>query len=104
MPRAPATHRLTGRSDFLRGRPRPISWRLEVREGTERGFCLPDSRSTWGGRRAQRRLASYISAGGMRDMQPAWNADSDTRRRHGVVAFAMVLLAFWILFFFVPCT
>jgi len=99
------SRRLSGRLDFLRGQPQPIAWRLAIRDETRgRGFCLPDVSGGWRGRRAQHRLGSYIAAGGMRDMRPARNADRDTSRRQIVVTFTLALLAFWVVFQFVPCS
>ena len=97
--------RLFGRSTsgFLRGPPRPVSWRLEVREdANDRGMFLPNLTS-----HAQRgpsaRLANYISAGGMRDLRPGRHADADASHRQFFIRFALCLLAFWLVFLFLPC-
>ena len=97
--------RIFGRStaEFLRGPPRPVAWRLEVREDTnDRGMFLPDltCHPPCG---PSIRLANYISAGGMRDLRPGRHADLDASRRQFVIQFALFLLAFWLFFFFVPC-
>ena len=83
--------RIFGRStaEFLRGPPHPVAWRLEVREDTnDRGMFLPDT--TCRGRSGHSiRLASYISAGGMRDLRPGRHAESDARRRQLLAHFAL---------------
>lgn len=97
--------RIFGRSnaEFLRGPPRPVVWHLEVREDTnDRGMFLSDLTSH-PGYGPSIRLANYISAGGMRDLQPSRHADSDASRREFVINLALFLLAFWLLFLFVPC-
>lgn len=90
-------------ADFLRSQPRPVTWRLEVREDSnDRGMFLPESgRATYSG--ASVRLANYISAGGMRDLQPGRLADRDAIRRQFVIRLALVLLTFWLTFLLVPC-
>lgn len=98
-------HRMFGRSTagFLRGPPRPVSWRLEVREDTnDRGMFLPGI--TFPARRStSARLANYISAGGMRDLQPGRHADIDASHRQFFIRFALFLLAFWLFFLLAPC-
>jgi len=49
------------------------------------------------------RLANFISAGGMRDLQPSRHADLDAARRQFVIRLALLLLAFWLFFLFAPC-
>ena len=97
--------RIFGRStaEFLRAPPRPVAWRLEVREdANDRGMFLPDA--TCRGRSGHSiRLASYISAGGMRDLRPGRHAEDDARRRRLLLRFAVALLTFWLIFLFVPC-
>ena len=99
------SRRIFGNStaDFLRGPPRPVVWRLEVREDSnDRGMFLPDF--MYHARRGPSiRLANYISAGGMRDLQPSRHADADASRRQFVIRFALFLLAFWLFFLFAPC-
>ena len=99
------SRRIFGKSsvEFLRGPPRPVSFRLDVREDrNDRGMFLSDSsRSTYGGPSA--RLANYISAGGMRDLQPSRHADLDASHRLFVIRLGLGLLVFWLLFFFLPC-
>jgi len=92
------------RSKFLQDRPHPITFRLEVREENS-GMFLPqdEPRGFWRNRRQDHRLISYISAGGMRDMQPSRHADQDQSRRRGVLFFSLALLFGWLLFLFLPC-
>jgi len=99
------SRRIFGRStaSFLRARPRPVAWRLEVREDTnDRGMFLPDftSHAHYG---PSIRLANYISAGGMRDLRPGRHADLEADHRRFVIRLALFLLAFWLLFLLVPC-
>ncbi|MEI8242493.1 MAG: hypothetical protein WCI17_04440 [bacterium] len=103
--KASSSRRIFGHStaEFLRGPPRPVAWRLDVREDTnDRGMFLPD-RSVRSQRGPSVRLASYISAGGMRDLRPGRQADINIERRQSVIRFALLLLALWLIFFFVPC-
>ena len=90
-------------AEFLRGPPRPVAWCLEVRADTnDRGMFLPDL--TCHPRNGpSARLANYISAGGMRDLQPGRHADLDAIHRRFVIHLALFLLAFWLFFLFVPC-
>ena len=97
--------RIFGRStaEFLRSPPRPVAWRLEVREDTnDRGMFLTDFANP-SRRGPSARLANYISAGGMRDLRPGRHADCDADRRWFVIRFALLLLLFWLFFLFVPC-
>ena len=100
-----ASHRIFGRStaEFLRGPPRPVAWRLEVREDTnDRGMFLP-SRTRPSHYGPSVRLASYISAGGMRDLQPSRHADVDANRRNFVIQLGLGLLILWLTFLWLPC-
>ena len=92
-----------GRTGFLRGRPQPVAWRLEVREdGNDRGMFLPpESRGRRGAR--SRRLIGYISAGGMRDLQPSRQAEVEDRRRRFVAGLSLALALFWLVFRLAPC-
>ena len=97
--------RIFGRStaELLRAPPRPVAWQLEVREdANDRGMFLPDA-TCHGHLGHSVRLASYISAGGLRDLRPGRHAESDARRRLLILRFALGLLIFWLIFFFVPC-
>jgi hypothetical protein len=90
-------------AEFLRGPPRPVVWHLEVREDSnDRGMFLPPFLQPSHGSRSVR-LASYISAGGMRDLRPGRHADLNVRRRQFVVRLGLLLLALWLVFLFVPC-
>jgi hypothetical protein len=91
-----------GRASFLRGRPQPVAWRLEVREdGNDRGMFLP--LETSGRRGARRRLIGYISAGGLRDLQPSRQAETEDQQRRRVAVLALGLALFWLVFRLVPC-
>ena len=73
-------------------------------DSNDRGMFLPkDDRGRWWGGQRQQRLISYISAGGMRDLQPSRHADLDARHRRFVVTFALLLLACWLAFLLLPC-
>ena len=103
--KAKSSHRLFGNStsEFLRGPPRPVVWRLDVREDTnDRGMFLTDQ-SYRHSRGTTVRLGDFISAGGMRALQPGRHADLDASRRQFVVRLALFLLVFWLIFLFVPC-
>lgn len=103
--RKESSRRIFGRSHagFLRGSRQPVAWRLEVREDANgRGMFLPDIFQQ-ARRGSSARLASYISAGGMRDLQPRSHADLHARQRQFVIRLCLLLLAFWVVFFLVPC-
>ena len=90
-------------ADLLRSQPRPVTWRLEVREDTnDRGMflCEPGRAASYG---TSVRLANYISAGGMRDLQPGRMTDRDATRRQFVIRLALFLLTFWLTFLLLPC-
>jgi hypothetical protein len=89
----------------LQSQPQRVNWRLNMREDPDdRGMCLPeDFDERYGGKGSQRRLISYIAAGGMRDLQPSNTAELEEHNRHVVYIFTAVLLAFWLLFYFLPC-
>ena len=97
--------RLFGRSTsaVLRSHHQPVVWRLEVQEdANDRGMVLSNltSSASYG---SSMRLANYISAGGMRDLQPGRHADINASRRQFVIRLALFLLAFWLFFLFWPC-
>lgn len=102
-------HRAPGRglfrqscAPFLRGRPTPVNWRLDVRaDSNDRGMFV-GGLAGWRGSSGNR-LITYISAGGIRDLRPSRQADRDERHRRFVVAFGWTLLVLWLLFLFVPC-
>ena len=100
-----SSRRLFGNSttNFLRGQPRPVVWRLEVREDTnDRGMFLSHSTGRFS-RSTSARLGSFISAGGMRTLRPGRYADLNARRRQFVIRLSLLLLTFWLIFLFVPC-
>lgn len=103
--KAQPSRRIFGNStaEFLRGPPHPVVWRLDVREDTnDRGMFLPDL-SYHPPRSTSARLGSFISAGGMRALQPGYHAELNAARRQFVIRCALLLLAFWLIFYFVPC-
>ena len=85
--------------DVLHGRPQHVTWRLDLQPDTGiRGLLRPSGR-----RHGRWHLMNYISAGGMRDLQPARHADVEQRRRYWVTGVAFSVLAVWLLFRFLPC-
>jgi hypothetical protein len=89
---------------FLRGRPQPVSWNLTVcEESGSSGLFLPSDSRDAREHRGRHRLASYIAAGGMRDLRPGRHADADCSHRRWVVGFSIFLLAFWVFFLLLPC-
>ena len=98
--------RIFGRShaEFLQGPPRPVAWRLEVREDAQaRGMFMTTDLASQAGYGSANHLASYISAGGMRDLRPGRHSDANASRRRFVIQLALFLLAFWLTFLLVPC-
>jgi hypothetical protein len=89
----------------LQAQRQRVNWRLNMREDPDdHGMCLPEEfDARYGGKGSQRRLISYIAAGGMRDLQPSNTADLDEHNRFVVFVFAAALLVLWLVFYFLPC-
>jgi hypothetical protein len=98
-------YRPTQADTVLQTQPQRVTWRLNMRaDPDDHGMCLPeDFDNRYGGKASQRRLISYIAAGGMRDLHPSHTAEADEHNRDLVIFFAMTLLVLWMLFFFLPC-
>jgi hypothetical protein len=91
-------------ASFLKSQPRPVNWRLDVRaDSNDRGMFLTNTFSA-PSRYPATRLVSYISAGGLRTLQPGRFADRDARNRQRFIRFALCLLIIWLIFLFIPCT
>lgn len=105
QPNGSPLYRPTPADTVLQSQPQRVTWRLNMREDPDdRGMCLPeDFDNRYGGKASQRRLISYIAAGGMRDLHPSHTAEADEHNRDLVIFFAMTLLVLWMLFFFLPC-
>jgi hypothetical protein len=103
---APSSPRVLGHkgATFLQAPHRPTYWRLEVRaDSNDRGMFLSDSFAA-SSRPHSTRLVNYISAGGMRTLQPGRFADRDARNRQRFVRLALGLFIIWLIFLLIPCT
>ncbi len=90
---------------FLQPPPRSTSWQLAVREEdtNDRGMFLTGGIiSTY--RTPGTRLGNYISAGGMRSLQPDRFADRDARNRQRFLHLTLGLAILWLIFMLLPCT
>ena len=82
----------------------PVSWRLDVREdmqGKRQFFC---KRRRPGLDRGRPKLFHYISAGGMRQLRRTSIDDIIEDRRRSFLVFLCLLIAVWLVFYFLPCT
>jgi hypothetical protein len=90
-------------AQYLKSPPPHVNWRLDVRaDSNDRGMFLAGTFAT--SRHTSTRLANYISAGGLRTLQPGRFADRDARNRQHFIRFALCLLIIWLIFLLIPCT
>lgn len=81
----------------------PVSWRLDVREDTHGNKQFFSKRRRPGLDRSRPKLFHYISAGGMRQLRRTSIDDIIEDRRRSFLVFLCLMLAVWVVFFFLPC-
>lgn len=81
----------------------PAAWRLDVRDdgrGQQQFFCKRRRPCL---ERGRPKLFHYISAGGMRQLRHTLADEWVEERRRSFLAFLCLLVAVWLVFYFLPC-
>ena len=82
----------------------PATWRLDVREDGRGSLPFTGKRQRpYQQERGRPRLFHYISAGGMRQLRHTSADELVEERRRSFVAFLCLMLAVWVVFYFLPC-
>jgi hypothetical protein len=80
-----------------------MGWRLDVNDdASERARLFRKPRRP-GVERGRLKLFHYISAGGLRQLRRTAADDLAESRQHSFLVFLGVLLAVWVVFYFMPC-